>query len=86
MNVVTTIYGREAMAKAHAGDALLPKITHIAFGVGGGAGVAPNPSAVALTRLSMRPVRLWLFKHLVPRPSSLARLWGSIGTKNSKEV
>lgn len=49
MNVVTTVYGREAMAKAHAGDASLPKITHIAFGVGGGAGVTPNPNATALT-------------------------------------
>jgi len=39
---VKTVKGREKMAKAHAGLATLPKITHIALGSGGVNGTTPK--------------------------------------------
>lgn len=56
------------MARAHAGDASLPRITHIAFGVGGGAGVVPDPNATALTsEIIRKPVT----SHSYPKPTTV---------------
>lgn len=51
-NCVTTVKAREKMVKARAGDLVLPKITHMAFGKGGvdsgGIPIAPSESDVSL--------------------------------------
>lgn len=52
-NVVTTNLGREKLAKAHVGDAVLPAITQIGFGTGGhdtgtGEPTAPDPAATVV--------------------------------------
>lgn len=49
LNVKTTVVGREKMAQAHMGTALLPAITQIGFGSGGhdiGTGLPTEPTGL----------------------------------------
>ena len=67
MNVVTTVYAREMLVKAYTGDVTLPKITHIAFGVGG-SGSVPDPNTTALvSEVVRKPVGI----HTYPIPTTV---------------